>query len=98
MDLAGLVQYAEGAIVSRTIAEGPGGTVTVFAFDSGQGLSEHSAPFDAIVIVLDGRAELTVGGRAISAGTGQMVIMPANVPHAVRAGGRFKMLLIMLRA
>ena len=98
MDLAGLVQYAEGAIVSRTIAEGPAGTVTVFAFDAGQGLSEHSAPFDAMVAVLDGRAELVIGGKPVAATAGQMVIMPANVPHAVQARGRFKMLLIMLRA
>jgi quercetin dioxygenase-like cupin family protein len=98
MDLAGLVQYADGAIVSRTLADSPGGTVTVFAFDSGQALSEHSAPFDAMVIVLDGRAELTIGGSAVAASAGQIVVMPANVPHAVRALGRFKMLLIMLRA
>jgi quercetin dioxygenase-like cupin family protein len=98
MDLAGLVQYADGAIVSRTIAEGPGGTVTLFAFDSGQALSEHSAPFDAIVVVLDGRAELTIGGSPVAASAGQMVVMPAHIPHAVRAPGRFKMLLVMLRA
>ena len=98
MGLADLAQYADGAIVSRTIAEGPGGTVTLFAFDSGQALSEHSAPFDAIVVVLDGQAELTIGGKAVAASAGQMVVMPANIPHAVHAGERFKMLLIMLRA
>lgn len=65
MDLAGLVQYADGAIVSRTLADSPGGTVTVFAFDSGQALSEHSAPFDAMVIVLDGRAELTIDRKSV---------------------------------
>jgi quercetin dioxygenase-like cupin family protein len=98
IDLAGLVQYADGAIVSRTLADNAGGTVTVFAFDAGQALSEHSAPFDAMVFVLDGRAELTIGGAPVAASAGQLVVMPANVPHAVRAPQRFKMLLIMLRA
>ena len=97
-DLAGLVSYAEGSIVSRTLADGKAGTVTVFAFDAGQGLSEHSAPFDALVQVLDGSVTLAIGGKDVQAAAGQLVVMPANVPHAVRAGGRFKMLLTMLRA
>lgn len=97
MDLAGLVDYAPGAIVSRTLAEGGSGTLTLFAFDAGQKLSEHSAPFDAFVQVLDGRAELTIGGKPVTAAAGQLVLMPANVPHAVLAGQRFKMLLTMLR-
>ncbi len=92
-----IVAYADGSIVSRTAAENPAGTITFFAFDAGQGLSEHSAPFDAFVQILDGRAELTIGAKAITARTGQLVIMPANVPHAVRALERFKMLLVMLR-
>ena len=92
-----IVAYADGSIVSRTAAENPAGTITFFAFDAGQGLSEHSAPFDAFVQILDGRAELTIGGKVITAGAGQLVIMPANVPHAVRALERFKMLLVMLR-
>jgi quercetin dioxygenase-like cupin family protein len=96
--LAELVPYAEEAIVSRTIAEGPGGTVTVFAFDAGQGLSEHSAPFDALVVVLDGRAELAIGGKSVATSAGQMVLMPAGIPHAVKAVGRFKMLLVMLKS
>ena len=96
--LGGLADYAEGAIVSRTIAETDAGTVTLFAFDAGQGLSEHSAPFDALVVVLDGRAALTIGGEAVAASAGDLVVMPANVPHAVQAPERFKMLLIMLRA
>ena len=96
LDLAGLVEYAEGAIVSRTVAENDAGTVTLFAFDAGQGLSEHSAPFDAFVLVLDGQAELTIGGAPLEAAAGQIVLMPANVPHAVRATERFKMLLVML--
>ncbi len=98
LDLAGLVEYAEGAIVSRTVAESGAGTLTLFAFDGGQSLSEHSAPFDALVVVLDGRAELTIAGQVVAAEAGQLVVMPANVPHAVRAPQRFKMLLIMLRA
>jgi len=98
LDLAGLVEYAEGAIVSRTVAENDAGTVTLFAFDAGQGLSEHSAPFDAFVLVLDGQAELTIGGSPLNAVVGQIVLMPANVPHAVRATERFKMLLVMLRS
>jgi quercetin dioxygenase-like cupin family protein len=98
LDLAGLVAYADGGIVSRTLAETAGGTLTLFAFDRGQGLSEHSAPFDAIVYVLDGQAELIIGGQCVQAGAGQAVVMPANVPHALRAVERFKMLLMMLRA
>ena len=97
VNLAGLVEYAEGGVVSRTLAENKGGTVTLFAFDAEQGLSEHTAPFDALVEVLEGRAELTVGGTAVEAEVGQMVLMPADVPHALKALGRFKMLLTMLK-
>ncbi|MCX7805159.1 MAG: cupin domain-containing protein [Planctomycetota bacterium] len=96
--VADLIPYANGAIVSRTIAENGGGTITAFSFDAGQGLSEHSAPFDAIVHIVDGEAELTIGGEKMRAPAGSLVVMPANVPHAVRAAGRFKMLLTMLRA
>lgn len=98
VDPAQMVAYAEGSIVSRTIADNEAGTLTLFAFDAGQGLSEHSAPFDAYVCILDGEAELTLGGEKVRAAAGQMVLMPADVPHAVAAPGRFKMLLIMLRA
>ncbi len=98
VELAGLVDYAAGSIVSRTLAENEAGTITLFAFDAGQGLSEHSAPFDAIVQVLGGRAELTIGGKPVAATAGQLVVMPADVPHAVKATERFKMLLTMLRA
>jgi len=97
-DLAGLASYAEGSIVSRTLADSKAGTVTVFAFDAGQALSEHSAPFDAIVQVLEGAVDLSIGDKNVRAKAGQLVVMPANVPHAVRPGGRFKMLLTMLRA
>ena len=96
--LTGLIDYAEGSIVSRSLAEGGAGTITLFAFDAGQGLSEHTAPFDAFVEVIDGEAELTIGGATVSAKAGDLVVMPANVPHAVRAAQPFKMLLIMLRA
>jgi len=97
-DLAGLVQYADGSIVSRTIAQNDAGTLTLFAFDKGQKLSEHSAPFDAVVQILDGEAELVIGGKRVRAAAGQLVVMPANVPHAVNAVKRFKMFLTMLRA
>lgn len=96
-DIKGLVDYAEGAVVSRTLAKNDSGSVTLFAFDAGQDLSEHTAPFDAFVHVLDGEAELIIGGTSVTAGAGQLVVMPADVPHAVRAHRRFKMLLTMLR-
>jgi quercetin dioxygenase-like cupin family protein len=97
VELKGLVEYQPGAIVSREIARTKGGTATLFAFDAGQGLSEHTAPFDAIVTVLEGEAGVTVGGKPAMPSAGQAVLMPANVPHAVRAEVRFKMLLLMLR-
>ena len=95
--LADEVEYARGSIVSRTVARQRGGSLTLFAFDAGQELSEHTAPFDAVVQVLDGRAELVVGGQRVEAAAGETVVMPAHVPHAVRAGERFKMLLTMVR-
>ncbi len=97
LDLAGLVSYAEGSVVSRTLVQNSAGTLTLFAFDAGQGLSEHSAPFDAIVQIIDGQAEIVIGGKAVRAAAGQMVLMPANVPHGVKAVTRFKMLLTMFR-
>lgn len=96
--LAGLVDYAPGAIVSRTLAKNRAGTLTVFAFDAGQELSEHEAPFDAIVQVLDGEAELIVDGKPVRTRAGEITRMSANIPHAVKARKRFKMLLIMLKA
>lgn len=98
LELASLVEYADGSIVSRTIADNDAGTLTVFAFDAGQALSEHSAPFDAIVQVLDGEVRLIIGGEPVTARAGQAVVMPADVPHALRADKRFKMLLTMLRS
>lgn len=97
-NLASLAEYAPGAIVSREIVNKKVGTLTVFAFDAGQGLSEHSAPFDAIVQILDGSSEWTIGGEPASCGAGEIMIMPANVPHAVKAEQRFKMLLTMIKA
>jgi len=91
------VAYGEGAVVSRTLVKRKAGTLTLFAFDQGQGLSEHTAPFDATVLIVEGKAELTIGGRKVEVETGQMVVMPADVPHAVHAPERFKMLLFMIR-
>jgi quercetin dioxygenase-like cupin family protein len=96
--LAELLEYAPGAVVSRALAKATGGSVTLFAFEAGQELSEHTAPFDAVVEVLDGEVELTIGGAPVLAQAGQTVLMPAHVPHAVRARARFKMLLTMLRS
>ncbi len=95
--LADLVEYAEGSIVSRAISQSKAGSLTLFAFDAGQALSEHTAPFDALVQVLDGEVELTIGGKKVKAKTGDAVLMPAEVPHAVDAKKRFKMLLSMIR-
>lgn len=91
------LDYVDGSIVSRTLAKSRGGSLTVFAFDAGEELSEHTAPFDAFVEVLDGSVELTIGGERITARAGETVRMPAGVPHAVRAVERFKMLLSMVR-
>lgn len=97
LDPAALVEYQDGAVVSRTLVKKEKGTVTLFAFDKGEGLSEHSAPFDALVQVLDGEAEITISGKPIRAAAGQLVIMPADEPHALQAAKRFKMMLIMVR-
>jgi quercetin dioxygenase-like cupin family protein len=96
--LSGLVEYSDDSIVSKTILDKPVGTVTLFAFDKGQKLSEHTAPYDALVQILDGSARLTIGGEDVEVSAGQIVIMPGNVPHAVCADERFKMLLTMIRA
>jgi quercetin dioxygenase-like cupin family protein len=96
--LIDLVNYQEGAVVSRTIIHRPTGTVTLFAFDEGQGLSEHTAPFDALAHVLEGEAEITVSGKPLPTKAGEAVLMPAQQPHAVKAVTRFKMLLTMIRS
>ncbi len=95
--LSGLVAYGEGAVVSRTLVAGAAGTVTVFAFDAGQDMSEHSAPYDALVQVLDGEADITIAGAMHRVKSGEVVLMPANIPHALSAPVAFKMLLTMIR-
>ena len=97
ISLAEHVAYSDGAVVSKTLLQKKTGTLTLFAFDAGQGLSEHTSPYDATVQVLDGEAKLTIGGEDIMVQQGNMVIMPANIPHAVTAEKRFKMLLIMIK-
>ena len=97
VSLAGLVEYQAGSVVSREVVKKPTGTATVFAFDAGQGLSEHTAPFDAVVQVLEGRAEIVIAGKPFEVSAGQAIIMPANVPHAVNATDKFKMLLTMIK-
>ena len=92
-----LVGYQGGSVVSRVILKQKGGNVTVFAFDSGQELSEHTAPFDALVNVIEGEVEVTISGAPIRVGAGQSIIMPANQPHALKAISRFKMVLTMVR-
>jgi quercetin dioxygenase-like cupin family protein len=96
--MVNLVEYQPGAIVSRTIIDKPAGTLTLFAFDEGQGLSEHTAPFDAMVYILDGAAEVTIADKPRMVKQGEMVIMPANQPHALKAPQRFKMMLVMIKS
>ncbi len=95
--LVEMVKYETGSIVSRTLTKNKAGNLTLFSFDKGQGLSEHSAPFDAVVQIVEGKAELTIGGKMVAAKAGDIVLMPANVPHAVHAPEAFKMLLIMIK-
>jgi quercetin dioxygenase-like cupin family protein len=93
-----LLDYQEASVVSRTIMSKDTGTVTLFAFDKGEGLSEHTAPFDALVHILDGAAEITISGKPHRLAEGQMIIMPANEPHALKAMDRFKMMLVMIKS
>jgi len=93
-----LIDYQEGSIVSRTLLDKETGTITLFAFDVGQGLSEHTAPFDALVYLLDGEAETVISGNPLTLRKGEMVLMPANKPHALKAIKRFKMLLTMIKS
>lgn len=92
-----LVDYRAGSVVSRALIKSKGGTVTLFAFDAGEALSEHTAPFDALLLILEGRAQVRVGGDEHVVPGGSTILLPANVPHAVRAPERFKMLLVMIR-
>lgn len=98
MRLVDLVDYQEGSVVSREIINKKTGTVTLFAFDEGQGLSEHTAPFDALVYLLDGEAEIVISGKVFRLKEGEMVVMPANQPHALKAVKKFKMILTMIRS
>jgi quercetin dioxygenase-like cupin family protein len=94
----GLIAYQDGAVVSRTLLKRAGGTLTLFAFDAGQSLSEHTAPFEAVAHVLEGEADISIAGTSLRVSAGEMMLMPANQPHAVHAPSRFKMLLTMIRA
>lgn len=93
-----LIDYQEGSVVSREIVRKETGTVTIFAFDEGEGLSEHSAPFDAMVQIVDGTALITIGGKENTVTKGEMIIMPANVPHALHAVEKYKMILTMIKS
>ena len=97
-ELVSLVEYAADSIVSKIILDKPAGTITLFAFDKGQKLSEHTAPYDATVQVVDGSARLTIGGNDVKVSAGDIIVMPADIPHAVTAEEKFKMLLTMIRA
>jgi quercetin dioxygenase-like cupin family protein len=96
--LADMVEYQTGSVVSRTLIDKKAGTVTLFSFDAGQGVSEHTAPFDALVYLTDGEAEITISGKQFRLRTGDTITMPANEPHAIKAVKRFKMMLVMVRA
>ncbi len=95
--MAGMVDVQPGAVVSRTVISKKAGTVTLFAFDKGQGLSTHSAPYDAMVWILEGAVKITIDGKPLRAKAGDMVIMPANLPHALQATQPFKMALVMVK-
>ena len=96
-NLNSLINYQAGSVVSRTIIDKDAGTVTVFAFDQGEGLSEHTAPYDALVYIIDGEAKITISGNPIKLKKGELAIMPSNEPHALQATTKFKMLLVMIR-
>jgi quercetin dioxygenase-like cupin family protein len=98
LQLAQMAAYQEGSVVSRQITKAEAGNVTLFAFDAGQELSEHTAPFDALVLILDGEAEVFISGNPYQLTTGQAIILPAGQPHALKAAQKFKMLLTMIRA
>ncbi len=96
-NLSDLVKYQENAVVSSEVIKKDTGIITVFAFDKGQGLSEHTAPFDALVNIIDGQAEVTISGKLFTVKKGEMIIMPANKPHSMKAVEKFKMLLVMIK-
>ena len=96
-NLKNAIQIAEGGVVSKQFIKNKGGNITLFAFDKGEGLSEHTAPFDAVVQIIEGKAEVSIGGNQHLVREGEMILMPANVPHALQARHAFKMCLIMLK-
>ena len=96
-ELKEMVEYSPGSIVSRTIHKNSAGNITIFAFDAGQSLSEHTAPFDALVYVLEGSGKVFIDGESNILGAGDIIMMPADVPHSIRAPQKFKMMLIMIR-
>lgn len=94
---AASIEYADQSVVSKTIVKKPTGNITLFAFDQGEGLAEHSSPHEALVQILDGKAEITIGGKPNMLETGQCIILPADIPHALKAVERFKMMLVMIK-
>lgn len=92
------IEYADGSVVSRTIVKKPSGNITLFAFDEGEGLAEHSSPHEALVQLLDGKAEITIGGTPFHLQSGQSIILPANIPHSLKANEKFKMMLTMIKS
>lgn len=97
-NLVDLVDYQKDSVVSKTLVNKPAGTITLFAFDEGQSLSEHTAPFDALIYVMDGEGEVIIDGKSNQLLAGEIILMPANVPHAVKALQKFKMMLIMVKS
>lgn len=97
LNMVEMIEYSEGGVISKQVLKNDAGNITLFSFDKGQGLSEHTAPFDAVVEILDGEAEITIDGKPLLLTTGQTVIMPANIPHALFARQAFKMLLTMIK-
>ena len=91
------IAYFDESVVSKTLLKKEAGNITLFAFEAGQGLSDHTAPFDAVVYIVDGEAQITIGGETQTVAAGEMLVMPANIPHALHAAQRFKMLLVMIR-
>lgn len=92
------IEYADGSVVSKTIVKKPTGNITLFAFDKGEGLAEHSSPHEALVQLLDGKAEITIGGTPYNLQSGQSIILPANIPHSLKAHQKFKMMLTMIKS
>ncbi len=98
VEMNGLVAYASGSVVSRTLLDRKVGTITIFSFDADQGLSEHTVPYDAFIEIIDGVADVTIDGKVQRVSSGEFIIMPANIPHSLKAVEKFKMMLVMIRA